>query len=103
MKFPKSKMTYCAKCKKHTEHLILQAKKRTMGTAHVMSRGNRQKNRHRAGTGNSGRYSKPPGGKMYGKKQTKKTDLRFQCKICKKSMTQAYGNRLKKIEFATVE
>ena len=101
MKVPKQKSRYCPKCKKHTEHKIELAKKRTMGTAHPQSHGSRAKWRHLKGMGNSGRYSRPPGGgKMYGKKQTKKTDFRYTCSQCKKTWTgHADGIRLKKVEF----
>ncbi|MBS3158151.1 hypothetical protein J4206_02600, partial [Candidatus Woesearchaeota archaeon] len=37
--------------------------------------------------------------KMTGKKSTKKTDLRFECKECKKQHVQRYGFRAKKVEF----
>jgi ribosomal protein L44E len=52
--------------------------------------------------GSMGRYSKPAISqfKMTGKKQTKKTDLRYQCSSCKKSHMQRKGLRAKKQEFA---
>jgi len=52
------------------------------------------------GMGNLGRYSKPAvtKWKRAGKKQTKKTDLKFQCSECKKFHLQAQGFRAKKIE-----
>jgi large subunit ribosomal protein L44e len=103
MKLPKATKRYCPTCKKHTEHKILQSKKRTPGTAHPLGYGSKVRVRLRGGRrgfGNLGRYSKPPGGgKMTGKKQTKKTDLRYQCVVCKKSHTQKKGFRAKKIEF----
>ena len=101
MKVQKQRKRYCPKCKKHTEHKIELAKKKTMGSVHTMSRGNRAKWRNLAKMGNHGRYSRPPGGgKMYGKKQTKKTDFRFTCSQCKKTWTPATGGiRLRKVEF----
>ena len=36
------------------------------------------------------------------KKSTKKTDLRFQCGVCKKSHCQNHGIRAKKVEFTQV-
>src|SRR3989338_2262600 len=88
MKIPKTQKTYCPTCKKHTEHKVSDAKKRTMGTAHPMGYGSKRRAKLRGvrGTGNLGRYSKPPGSrfKMWGKKQSKKTDLRYQCNVCKK-------------------
>jgi large subunit ribosomal protein L44e len=101
MKVPKATKRYCPKCKKHTEHKVELAKKKTMGSVHTLGRGSRNKWRHLEGMGNAGRYSRPPGGgKMYGKKQTKKTDFRFTCGQCKKIWTSANaGIRLKKVEF----
>lgn len=102
MKLSKMRKRYCPKCKKHTEHKVMMSKQRTRGTAHPMSRGANVRIRARGlrrGYGNLGRYSKPPKPKMTGKKLTKKTDLRFECKICKKMTAQAKGFRAKKIEF----
>ena len=102
MKLDKTRKRYCPKCKKHTEQKVELAKKKTVGSAHTLSRGGkkRAKLRGRLGKGSQGRYSKPPGGgKMAGQKQTKKTDFRFQCKDCKKSTTQRQGIRLRKVEF----
>ncbi|PIN72150.1 hypothetical protein COV21_03060, partial [Candidatus Woesearchaeota archaeon CG10_big_fil_rev_8_21_14_0_10_45_5] len=47
-----------------------------------------------------GRYSKPAitSWSMAGKKQSKKTDLRYQCTVCKKSSVQRVGKRSKKVE-----
>ncbi len=105
MKLPKTTMRFCPTCKKHTEHKIMQAKKKTHGTAHPLSYGSktRTKLRGRArGYGNLGRYSRPAIGqwKMAGKKQSKKTDLRYECSVCKKQHVQKKGFRIKKIEFA---
>ena len=48
-----------------------------------------------------GRYSKKAitKFKMTGKKGTKKTDLRYTCKECKKTMVQNKGMRAKRVEF----
>ncbi len=53
------------------------------------------------GLGNLGRYSKPAVTKFKraGKKSTKKTDLRYECKVCKKQHTQKKGFRAKRVEF----
>ena len=104
MKLPKEKNRYCPTCRKHTVHKVEIAKKKTLSTAHPLSRGGkkRAKMRGRLGTGNQGKYSKPPGGgKMKGKKQSKKIDLRFFCKECKKGHINAYSKRAKKVEFVT--
>lgn len=100
-KYPKTVKRMCPFCKKHTEHKVMQSKKRTRSTAHPMSWGSRTriKLRGRArGFGNTGKYSKPSKPKMYGKKQSKKTDFRYECKECKKQHVQRKGFRAKKIE-----
>ena len=102
MKLPKQKNRFCPKCRKHTLHKVLQAKKRTRGTSRPLSRGSLARAHKRGedrGCGNHGRYSKPPKPKMTGKKQTKKTDLRFECSVCKKQQVQRKGIRVKKVEF----
>jgi large subunit ribosomal protein L44e len=101
MKIPKTVRRYCPYCKKHTEHKVIQVKK---GKARSLSYGSkvRAKRRGRArGMGSLGRYSKPAvtQWKMAGKKHTKKTDLRYQCTVCKKMHTQSRGIRAKKVEF----
>ncbi len=105
MKLPKTRRTYCPKCRKHTEHKVHQAKKRTLGTAHPMSYGNkniRAKQRGAArGYGNLGRYSKPPASKfrMGGRKQSKKVDLRYECTKCGKMHIAGKSWRAKRVEF----
>lgn len=51
--------------------------------------------------GNLGRYSKPAISKfkMTGKKLSKKTDFRLECKDCKKSHVARKSFRAKKVEF----
>ena len=106
MKKPKEVKRHCPFCKKHTAHKISQSKKKTPFTVHPMSHGGgvRQKAKHRGkgiGKGNAGRYSRRPIGKfkMTGKKMSKKTDLRYECKECKKVHVQKSGLRAKKVEF----
>ena len=70
-----------------------------MGSAHPMSHGNRAKNRHKAVFGNAGRFSRPAGGKMYGKKTSKKVDLRFECTICHKINVIGRSFRARRTEF----
>ncbi len=105
MKLPKTLKRYCPYCKKHTEHTLTQAKKRTPGSAHPMSHGSkaRQELRQRGvgiGQGNKGRYSRKAISKfkMTGAKTTKKSDLRYTCKVCSKTHTQKKGFRARKIE-----
>ncbi|MBN2420676.1 50S ribosomal protein L44e [Candidatus Woesearchaeota archaeon] len=102
MKLPKQQNRFCPKCRKHTMHKVLIAKKRTKGTARPLSRGSLVRAHKRSegiGIGGHGRYSKPPKPKMTGKKQSKKTDLRYECSICKKQQVQRKGIRAKKVEF----
>jgi large subunit ribosomal protein L44e len=101
MKVKKQVKRYCRNCKKHTEHKVAQAKKKAPSP---MSYGSkfRARSRGRArGHGNLGRYSKPAISqfKMTGRKQTKKTDLRYECSVCKKTSVQRKGKRSKKVEF----
>lgn len=105
MKVPKEIKRYCKKCKKHTAHKVTLAKNKTPFSSHPMAHGGgtRQHAKHRGkeiGSGNCGRYSRPPvkSRKMMGKKLTKKTDFRYMCQVCKKTSTQAYGIRAKKVE-----
>ena len=100
MKLPKTKNTYCPTCKKHTEHAVAMAKRG--GKRGSLKRGSKEriKLRGRArGFGNLGRYSRPTKPKMSGVKSSKKTDLRFKCKVCGKSHVQKAGLRAKRVEF----
>ena len=102
MKIPKTRKRLCPKCKKHTEHNVKQEKNRGRSKTHTMSRASNSrllKRGLRRGTGNLGRFSKPPKPKMTGKKLTKKTDLRYTCTECKKVHCQSSGFRVKKLEF----
>lgn len=104
MKIPKTIKRYCPYCKKHTSHGVSQAKKRTPGSTHPMSKGSKKRMKRRGearGTGNLGKLSKGAltKWKRYGKKTSKKTDLRYECKECKKKHVQRKGTRAKRIEF----
>lgn len=101
MKKPKSIKRYCPYCKKHQDHSVYASKKKAPRS---MSHGSkvRAKKRGRArGHGSLGRYSKPAitKWKMTGKKPTKKMDLRYECKVCKKAHVQRKGIRAKRLEF----
>jgi len=92
---------HCPYCKKHTEHKVSQNKKKSPSS---LSYGSKVRARRRGaarGFGGRGRYSKPAVTKfkMTGSKVTKKTDLRYECKECKKSHIQRKGIRAKKVEF----
>jgi len=104
MKLPKTRNTYCPSCKKHTEHKIIEGKKKGRGATHPMSFGSQKRIKHRGhmGTGNKGKYSRPPITKwrMTGRKTSKKVDLRFECTVCKKMHHPAKGGfRARKVEF----
>jgi len=101
MKLSKTTRRYCPYCKKHTQHKVTLNKKRNPGS---MTYGSKYRARRRGrarGLGNMGRYSKPAITKfsMTGKKATKKTDMRYECTVCKKQHMQRKGFRAKKIEF----
>ena len=101
MKMPKNVMRYCPYCKKHTDHTISINKKKTPRSMTYGSKFRARLRGQARGKGNRGRYSKPAISKfkMTGKKATKKTDFRYECKICKKMHMQRQGFRAKKIEF----
>ncbi len=101
MKLPKTAKRYCPYCKKHTVHKISQSKKKGPRS---LSYGSKIRARRRGaarGHGSMGRYSKPAISqfKMTGKKPSKKTDLRYECSVCKKLHVQSSGIRAKKVEF----
>ncbi|MDD3175583.1 MAG: 50S ribosomal protein L44e [Candidatus Nanoarchaeia archaeon] len=102
MKVPKLMNRHCPYCNKHTEHKVSLAKRRARNASRPMSFGSthRVKARgERRGAGNLGKYSKPTKPKMIGKKQSKKTDFRYECTVCKKQHAQSSGIRAKKVEF----
>jgi large subunit ribosomal protein L44e len=101
MKVPKTRKTYCPKCKKHTLHNVTESKQKTFGSAHPMSKGTRAQQRHLARFGNCGRFSRKPikQRKMFGKKQTRKANLLFECTVCKKSHFCGESFRARKVEF----
>ncbi|MBU0457066.1 MAG: 50S ribosomal protein L44e [Nanoarchaeota archaeon] len=103
MKIPKTIKRLCTKCKKHTEQKVHNQSFRGLNKTHTMSRGSKgrtMKRGLRRGTGNLGRFSRPAIAKwkMTGAKNTKKTDLRYTCSICKKVSCQSEGIRTKKVE-----
>lgn len=103
MKLPKTLKRLCPFCKKHTEHTLFQSKKRTPFTAHPLAYGSKTRAKRRGqarGQGNRGRYSKKAISKfkMTGAKTSKKTDLRYKCKVCGKTHMQKKGFRARKLE-----
>lgn len=100
MKIPKVVKRFCKTCKKHTAQKVSQNKKKM---ARSLSKGSKVRARLRGrarGVGNLGRYSKPAVTKFKrtGAKDTKKTDFRFTCEVCKKTSCQPYGLRAKRVE-----
>ncbi len=105
MKLPKATKRYCPFCRKHTEHKISQ-----VSTGHKrgsLKRGTKQRARKRGrarGYGNLGKYSKPAVTKFKRKtKTTKKTNLLYTCKECKKSHGQKKGKRAGKVQIEAKE
>ncbi len=103
MKVPKLIKRHCPHCKKHSEHKVLESKRRARNQTHPMSVGSTHRVRARGlrrGAGSLGRYSKPAIAKwkLTGKKSTKKSDFRYECSVCKKQHIQSSGIRAKKIE-----
>lgn len=90
MKYPKKVRIFCPYCKKHTEHTVEQAKRRTRGT---MTHGQRIFKRKMRGYGSFPKEN--PKGR---EKPTRKLDLRFKCSVCGKKHTKGKGFRVKKFE-----
>jgi len=100
MKMPKEKNRYCPKCKKRTPHKITQTK--GGGKRNALNEGTRRFEAKRKGYGSFPR-KKPENCKRWGVKQTKKMDLRYTCKACKKTSVCSEGFRAKKIEWVTAK
>ncbi len=100
MKLPKLRKRLCRSCKKHTEHKVAQNKRRTASSLSLGSKYRARKRGLARGNGGHGKYSKPAVTKFKrsGAKNTKKTDLRFTCQVCKKASAQASGIRAKRVE-----
>ena len=101
MKVPKKIKRYCPYCKTHVVMTVRSSKRRDRSS---LKRGSKQRAMARGlnrGSGNQGRYSKGAlsSWKRYNKKQSKKTDLRFTCPNCGKTIAQSEGKRAKRIEF----
>lgn len=102
MKLPKETKRYCAKCKKHTTHVVRVAKQKARSAIHPMSRGStaRAKLRGlRSGTGNKGKYSKPAVKSWKMKtKVTKRMTIEYTCRECKKTSQMSKSIRAGRIE-----
>lgn len=89
MKTPKVIVTYCPRCKKHTEHAVALYKK---GKDRVLAEGTRRYRRKQKGYGGQ---KKPKQRRTA--KTTKKQSLKLKCKVCGYTIQRA-GMRVKKIE-----
>ncbi len=89
MKMPNRMRILCPFCGKHTIHEVEKVKKGRPSSLNWIVR---QKKR-RSGIGNSGKFSKVPGGA----KPTKKVYLKYKCMECKKYHQRA-GFRVSKLE-----
>ncbi len=90
MKIPKIQKRYCPYCKKHT---LNEVKKVSGSKKSPMSSGERRFKRKMKGFGSFPK-SNPKGRE----KPTRKVDLRYTCKECKKSHVIGLGFRIKKVE-----
>jgi len=90
---PKEMRTRCPSCRKHTVHKVHRVKK---GRASSLTRIQRQRKRSQ-GIGNTGKFSKVPGGD----KPTKKVNLILTCTECNKSHPRR-GFRVKRLDLEEV-
>ena len=90
MKMPRKIRVYCSNCKKHTDHTVSNAKRRTRGK---MTQGNRRFLRKMKGY-----HSFPKENPKGREKPTRKTNLIFTCTVCKKKHGKGKGFRVKKFE-----
>lgn len=91
MKYPKKVRRFCPKCRKHTEHIVEESKRRPRRENTKSQRRFRRKER--------GYGSFPKENPKGREKPTRKVDLRFKCTVCNKKHTIGSGYRIKKIEF----
>ena len=89
LKMPKEIRTHCPYCKKHQTHKVSQVKRRERGT---LTGGQRRYERVVKG------YRGFPRPKAKAVKQTKKTDIRLECKECGKKHVKRRTFRIKKLE-----
>ena len=99
MKIPKQTKRYCPYCKKKTEQKIKIVSSGAKRSALKRGSKNRAKLRgSNRGVGNKGKYSKPAVTKFKRKtKTTKKVQLLYTCKECKKSKPKKKGIRAGKV------
>ena len=90
MRMPKEMRIYCPSCRKHQIHEAIEVKKHK---ASELKAGQRRFRRVLKG------YRGFPRPKPEGRqKPTRKKDLRYKCKVCKKLHVKGKGFRVKKFE-----
>ena len=100
MKFPKTTKRFCPYCKKKTEQKI-----KLVGTGFkrgTLTRGSKTRAKLRGkgtGIGNKGKWGSRPAMSKFKRKSkiTKKTNIMYTCKECKKSKYQKKGQRAGKV------
>lgn len=95
MIIPKTQFRYCPFCRKHTEHTVEEAKRRTRRQD---TKSQRRFLRKLAGYGSFPKEN--PKGR---EKPTRKVDFRYKCTACNKKHTVGEGFRVKKIELKAIE
>ena len=96
-------MRFCKSCITHTKHNVKIEKNRGKNKTHTLTQFSKKRLKLRGlstGFGNKGKLARGAinSWKRFNKKHSKKTDLRFQCSVCKKSSTNVGGNvRCKKV------
>lgn len=95
MKYPKKVKIFCPTCKRHTEHSVEIAKRKTRRTMAVGQRRFLRKMK--------GYHSFPKEAPKNREKPTKRVDLRFKCTVCGKKHTKGSGFRVKKFELKQKE
>jgi len=101
MKIVKKRNKYCKFCRKYTSQEVSIAKKKERGALKKGSIKRAKKRGRGRSFGNVGRWGSKPAiskFKRTGAKSSKKTDLRYKCKVCNKISIQKEGKRTKKVE-----
>lgn len=95
MKIPRSINRNCPHCKTHSEHKVVRVKAKKKNSLGRIERRRSERITHGYG---STPYAQPQKSKRHRKKLSKKPDLRFECKNCKKQHVSHNAKRVKKFE-----
>ncbi|MBI4174834.1 MAG: 50S ribosomal protein L44e [Candidatus Aenigmarchaeota archaeon] len=95
MKIPKTQRKFCPVCRKHTEHVVEEAKRKPRRQD---TRSQRRFLRKMKGYGSFPKEN--PKGR---EKPTRKLDFRYKCNTCGKKHSIGEGFRIKKLELTKVE